>query len=184
VAVSRYARSSSGNEEKGEGSVGHRANFVVLRDGSAVAFHDPWAALGSTWAFAAGPDEALSATAASEPTTELLDWAFAEAGYLLDFDRHEAIVFGYPEMVDFEFDSEEMGEFPADDVSSMKSTEEALPEHRSALGGLETALGRPGGGCVRGLSLGAWNHLHLGPACEPSCGPRLCLDPGVGDELP
>ena len=106
--------------------MGHRANFVVIRNGNAVAFHDQWAALGSTWAFAGGPDEAVAAAEASERTTELLDWAFAEAGYLIDFDKKEAIVFGYPEMGDFEFDPEEMGDLPEEEVSSMKSTEEAL----------------------------------------------------------
>jgi len=82
--------------------MGHRANFVVIRKGDARAFHDPWAALGSTWAFAGGPGEATAAAELGSPTTELLDWAFAEAGYLLDFDERLAIVFGYPEMGDFD----------------------------------------------------------------------------------
>jgi hypothetical protein len=80
--------------------MGHRANFVLIQQGSARAYHDQWAALGSTWAFAAGPDEAVPAAELGSPTTELLDWAFAEAGYLLDFDECEAIVFGYPEFSD------------------------------------------------------------------------------------
>jgi hypothetical protein len=82
--------------------MGHRANFVVIRDGQARAFHDPWAALGSTWAFAGGPGDAASTAEQATPTGELLDWAFAEAGYLLDFDQQRAIVFGYPEPVDFD----------------------------------------------------------------------------------
>ena len=80
--------------------MGHRANFIVIRDGKASAYFDQWAALGSTWAFAGGPNEAALAAEAAEPTTELLDWAFAEAGYLLDFDDRLAIVFGYPESID------------------------------------------------------------------------------------
>src|SRR5262245_1266263 len=82
--------------------MGHRANFVLIREGNALAYHDQWAALGSTWAFAGGPGEAVSAAELASPTTELLDWAFAEAGYLLDFDERLAVVFGYPEMGDFE----------------------------------------------------------------------------------
>lgn len=82
--------------------MGHRANFVLIRQGDARAFLDPWAALGSTWAFAAGPGEAVAAAELGAPTAELLDWAFAEAGYLLDFDERLAIVFGYPEIGDFD----------------------------------------------------------------------------------
>lgn len=82
--------------------MGHRANFVFIHQGIARAYHDQWAALGSTWAFAGGPDEAVSAAELGSVTTELLDWAFAEAGYLLDFDQREAIVFGYPELGDFD----------------------------------------------------------------------------------
>jgi len=41
--------------------MGHRANFVLIREGGARAFHDQWAALGSTWAFAGGPATAVSA---------------------------------------------------------------------------------------------------------------------------
>jgi hypothetical protein len=77
--------------------MGHRANFVLIRDSRAVAYHDQWAALGSTYAFAGGPGDAESVAVQAEPTRELLDWAFAEAGYLLDFDEKRAIVFGYPE---------------------------------------------------------------------------------------
>jgi hypothetical protein len=82
--------------------MGHRANFVLIREGNARAFHDQWAALGSTWAFAGGPAAAVSAAEQSSPTSELLDWAFTEAGYLLDFDEKQAIVFGYPELPDFD----------------------------------------------------------------------------------
>jgi hypothetical protein len=74
----------------------HRANFVVIRDGEATAYHDQWAATGCIYAFAAGPDAASEAVTEMEQTTELLDWAFAEAGYLIDFDRRAAICFGTP----------------------------------------------------------------------------------------
>jgi hypothetical protein len=84
--------------------MGHRANFVLIREGNARAFHDQWAALGSTWAFAGGPGAAVSAAEQASPTSELLEWAFAEAGYLLDFDEKQAIVFGYPEPIDFDLE--------------------------------------------------------------------------------
>ncbi len=84
--------------------MGHRANFVLIHDGEAIAFQDQWAALGSTYLFAEGPVAASAAIEAMEPTSELMDWAFAEAGYLLDFDERRAIVFGTPEEVDLEFD--------------------------------------------------------------------------------
>lgn len=77
--------------------MGHRANFVLIHDAEGAAYHDQWAALGSTYAFAGGPADATAAAEAAEPTTELLDWAFAEAGFLLDFDEYVAIVFGQPE---------------------------------------------------------------------------------------
>lgn len=112
------------NQVERGGSVGHRANFVVIQAGVATAYHDQWAALGSTWAFAAGPDEALSATATAEETSELLDWAFAEAGYLVDFDERQAIVFGYPEMSELDF--EEIPELEEEMVGSMQETEAAL----------------------------------------------------------
>lgn len=109
--------------------MGHRANFVVIQDGNATPYHDQWAALGSTWAFAGGPEEALSAAEGSQPTTELLDWAFAEAGYLLDFDEKQAIVFGYPEMYDADFEGfEDMPDFPEGEVAAMAVTQAALQQ--------------------------------------------------------
>ena len=99
--------------------MGHRANFVLIRDAKASAYHDQWAALGSTYAFAGGPDEAIAAAEQAEPTDELLDWGFAEAGYLLDFDEKCAIVFGTPEPVDF--DGEDLGEFGEEDLSEALS---------------------------------------------------------------
>jgi hypothetical protein len=75
--------------------MGHRANFITIRDGVGVAFYDQWAALGCLFAFAAGPEEAVAALQGMEQTEELLDWAFAEGGYLLDFDNNTAIAFGY-----------------------------------------------------------------------------------------
>src|SRR5262245_5755619 len=75
--------------------MGHRANFVVINNGSARAYYDHWAALGCVHIFATGPNEACKFAENFELTNELMDWAFAEGGYLLDFDQHKAIVFGY-----------------------------------------------------------------------------------------
>lgn len=75
--------------------MGHRANFITIRDGIGVAFYDKSAALGCLYAFAAGPDEAVAALQRMKQTGELLDWAFAEGGYLLDFDKSTAIAFGF-----------------------------------------------------------------------------------------
>ncbi|MEW6735975.1 MAG: hypothetical protein AB1489_32070 [Acidobacteriota bacterium] len=77
--------------------MGHRANFIIIRNGVAKAYYDQWAALGCVYTFAAGPEEACAAAEQMEPTTELMDWAFAEGGYLLDFDQYKAIGFGYPD---------------------------------------------------------------------------------------
>lgn len=94
--------------------MGHRANFVLIRDGRASAYYDQWAALGSTYAFADGAGAAVSAAEMCRTTDKLLDWAFAEAGYLLDFDEKQAIVFGYPG--DVEFELEDLGDAPSSDA--------------------------------------------------------------------
>jgi hypothetical protein len=102
--------------------LGHRANFVLIRDGRGVAYSDQWAALGSTYAFAGGPEEATAAAEGSESTTELLDWAFAEAGYLLDFDESLAIVFGQPEPIDLD----ELAEFGAQELAAANELDAAF----------------------------------------------------------
>jgi hypothetical protein len=102
--------------------MGHRANFVLIRDGKGLAYSDQWAALGSTYAFAGGPADATAAAEATEPTNELLDWAFAEAGYLLDFDERMAIVFGQPEPID----PEDLAEFGAPELAAANELDAAL----------------------------------------------------------
>ena len=74
--------------------MGHRANFVVIRDGHADAYFDQWAGLGCVFGFAAGPDDAVAMLSTYTATNELMDWAFAEGGFLIDFDRKTALVFG------------------------------------------------------------------------------------------
>ena len=128
--------------------MGHRANFVLIRNGQATAYYDQWAALGSTYLFAAGPEQATAAAEEMESTRELLDWAFAEAGYLLDFDEMQALVFGYPEGEEFEdeefevddegeegAEDDEVGESDATDLESSVDLDSAL--RRSPLAFLE-----------------------------------------------
>lgn len=74
--------------------MGHRANFVVIREGQATAYRDQWAALGCVCTLADGPDAACQAIAEYEPTNELMGWCWAEGGYLVDFDQRNLIVFG------------------------------------------------------------------------------------------
>jgi hypothetical protein len=74
--------------------MGHRANFVVIQQGSALAYFDDWAGLGAAFAVADGPAVAIASLEEFSPTTALLDWAFAEGGFLLDMDEKVLIVFG------------------------------------------------------------------------------------------
>ncbi len=82
--------------------MGHRANFVVIRDGKARAYYDQCAALGCLYFFAAGPDPACAELSSFEETDGLMDWAYAEGGYLIDLDQRTAIAFGFvPDPRDF-----------------------------------------------------------------------------------
>lgn len=94
--------------------MGHRANFVVIRGGDARAYFDNWAALGCIHCLADGPEDAAASASEFEATDELLDWAFMEGGYLVDFDEKNLIVFGLTEEdlgVEFsEFDEDEQEE--------------------------------------------------------------------------
>jgi hypothetical protein len=102
--------------------VGHRANFVVIRDGKASAYYDQWAALGAVYEFAAGAVHAARAAELSEPTPELMEWAFAEGGYQIDFDEKLAIVFGYPA----DFASDDLDDIPADEAAEAVAIDQAL----------------------------------------------------------
>lgn len=109
--------------------MGHRANFVIIRSGEARAFEDQWAALGCTYGFAEGPSQATRAMELFRPTDELMDSAFAEAGYLIDHDEKVAIVFGYPE-----FDPDALGfeDEPPQEAENWIAIDKALmkgPEH-------------------------------------------------------
>ncbi len=83
----------------------------MIRDGRASAYYSQWAALGCIATFADGPDVATREASQHEPTDGLMDWAYAEGGYLIDFDTKEAIVFGLtidPEEFADGVDDEEM----------------------------------------------------------------------------
>ena len=59
----------------------------MIRDGQATAYFDNWAGLGAAWMVGDGPRMAEKAVSEMEETDKLLDWAFAEGGFLLDFDQ-------------------------------------------------------------------------------------------------
>lgn len=105
--------------------MGHRANFVVIRGGDARAYSDNWAALGCIHSVADGPEDAVASAAAFEDTDELLDWAFMEGGYLVDFDEKTLIVFGLTdddlgdEFSEFEDDEEEEGGDEAEESAEL-----------------------------------------------------------------
>ena len=101
--------------------MGSRANFVVIRNGIATAYYDHWAALGCLLSFAGGPDEASKALEAMEQTNQLMEWAWAEGGYLVDFDTHNAITFGFLDS------SQEMGEESATKTDELYSAFERGP---------------------------------------------------------
>ncbi|APR79912.1 Histone protein [Minicystis rosea] len=80
--------------------MGHRANYVIIEKGTAKAFMDSWGALGCTYALAEGPAACRDLATVAPTAEELMDWAFAEAGFLLDYDDHQAIFFGVPEPIE------------------------------------------------------------------------------------
>lgn len=82
--------------------MGHRANYVIILDGKADAFYHRWGALSCTTAFAPGPDYAFNDVFGAEPCSMLQCSAFAEGGYLLDFDEKLGLIFSW--MIDEEID--------------------------------------------------------------------------------
>jgi len=79
--------------------MGHRANFVLIKDGKARGFYDSWAALGCTLSLEEGAKRLeKSVPKLYESTDELMDWAFAEAGFLIDYDEKVCIAFGSPDV--------------------------------------------------------------------------------------
>ena len=84
--------------------MGDRANYVLISDGKARAFYDHWGALSCIYEFADGPADATAIVEQMDTTAKLMDWAFAEGGFLIDFDRKQAIVFGRIHVDPEEFD--------------------------------------------------------------------------------
>lgn len=79
--------------------MGHRANFVLVRGAKPRAFTDSWAALGATLMLSEGADAVEKLVPKLHaPTKALLDWAFAEGGFLVDYDERVCIAFGAPEL--------------------------------------------------------------------------------------
>jgi hypothetical protein len=74
--------------------MGHRAHCIVIKNHQAVAYYDQWAGLGCAFGIADGPEAAVAYLDQFQTTNQLLSWALAEGGYLLDFDEHRVIVFG------------------------------------------------------------------------------------------
>jgi glycine/D-amino acid oxidase-like deaminating enzyme len=101
--------------------MGHRANFVVIREGQAQAYSDHWAALGCIHCVSDGPDDAAAMAAEFEATDELLDWAFMEGGYLVDFDEKLLIVFGLTE----EDLGDEFSEWEEDEENEQEEADDA-----------------------------------------------------------
>lgn len=99
--------------------MGHRANFVLIKDGQAKAFYDNWAALGCTLSLEEGAKKLeKSVPKLYEPTEELLDWGFAEAGFLIDYDERICIAFGIPEI--------DMSDIPEDHQEDIGMTLDAF----------------------------------------------------------
>jgi hypothetical protein len=55
--------------------MGHRANFVVIRNGHAKAYTDQWAALGAAYSFAAGPEVGYGSLVPIRADNRLMSWA-------------------------------------------------------------------------------------------------------------
>lgn len=79
--------------------MGHRANFVLIRDGKAEAYYDHWGALVCTLSLEEGAKKLeKSVPKVYERVDELMDWGFAEAGFLIDYDERVCIAFGMPDV--------------------------------------------------------------------------------------
>ena len=94
--------------------MGHRANYVIIENNTATAYYDQWGAMGCVYIFADGPTAAVEAISEAKTVTELMEWDYAEGGYLLDFDKKVAIGFGFP----FDEFDEEDEESPGDEINS------------------------------------------------------------------
>jgi hypothetical protein len=79
--------------------MGHRANFVLIKDGKAKAFYDNWAAPSCSLSLMEGAKRLEnSVPKLYKSVDELMDWAFAEGGFLIDYDERICIAFGTPDV--------------------------------------------------------------------------------------
>ncbi len=76
--------------------MGHRANYVIVRDGSAQAFRSQWGAMSCLGVLGEGPDRAEASARDNDPEEQLMDWCWAEGGYLIDYDQRVCLAFGHP----------------------------------------------------------------------------------------
>jgi hypothetical protein len=99
--------------------MGHRANFVLIEGAKAQAFYDQWAALGCVLSLEEGARRLKkSVSEVYQPADGLMDWAFAEGGFLIDYDEKVCIAFGY---VDVDVD-----DMPEDYQESIRSVVDAF----------------------------------------------------------
>ena len=82
--------------------MGARANYVRIENGQAKAYYDSWGGTYCVYAVDLGPPKCQEVIGFSEETDELMDWAFAEGGFLLDYDEKRCIFFGLLEYEDNE----------------------------------------------------------------------------------
>lgn len=88
---------------------------MLIKDGKARAFYDHWGALACTLSLEDGAKRLEKDVPKHyEEVDELMDWAFAEAGFLIDYDERVCIAFG---SVDVEVD-----EIPEEHQSDMQTT--------------------------------------------------------------
>jgi hypothetical protein len=93
--------------------MGHRADYVIIRNNKAKAYYDHWGALGCLFVLDDGPKGIEEMASGNEEVSELMDWAWAEGGFLLDHDEKRCITFGY---VDLDLD-----DMPQEHVESTKA---------------------------------------------------------------
>ncbi len=101
--------------------MGHRANFVLIRDGKATGYYDHWGALACTLSLEEGAKKLeKSVPKLYERVDELMDWGFAEGGFLIDYDELVCIAFGTPDV--------DMGDMPEEYADEGQATLDAFEE--------------------------------------------------------
>jgi hypothetical protein len=103
--------------------MGHRANYVLIKNGKAKAYEDHWGALACLFAINGGPKSVEDSMKGNEKTTELMEWCWAEGGFLLDHDKKRLVTFGY-----VDFDPDEAEGIPPDVVKAINAFIDAANE--------------------------------------------------------